>query len=95
MDAKQKLLEYAEEIKTKSNTGLQGHSGEWIMGKAMVEGVCFQRTPSTRTSAFVRRENKTIIVIERTNAEVMHVIDGRGVFEDVVTETEIFRVDLS
>lgn len=49
MNAQEKLIEYGNEIKTKSNTALKDMTAQEIMGQAFVEGICWYRTPSSRT----------------------------------------------
>lgn len=94
MDAKTKLIEIANEIKGKSNTNLANWTAEEIMGKALVEGICYYRSPSYRKSIFIKRTGKTIVVTDKETKETTEIVDGRGVAKVVETETEIARIDL-
>lgn len=94
MNAQEKLIEYANKIKAESNGLLKNWSAQEIMGKAIMEGAVIARTPSTRTICNAKREGKIITVTETVIGEEMEVVDGRGIFHETRTTTEVLKVEL-
>ena len=94
MNAQDKLIEYGNEIKAKSNTALKDMTAQEIMGQAFVKGICWYRTPSSRTITEVKREGKTITVTETEISEANDLVDGRLVAREVRNSTVVLTVEL-
>lgn len=94
MNAQQKLIEYGNELKAKSNTALKNMTAEEIVGQAFVEGICYYRTPSSRTISEVKRAGKTITITETVISTVNEIIGGRLIAREVRESTEVLTVEL-
>lgn len=93
MNAQEKLIEYANELKSKSNT-LASSTPQEIMGQAFVDGVCWLREPNALHICNVTRSGKEITVTETVIKEVNDVIDGKLVAREEKTTEVIFTVSL-
>mgnify|MGYP001607005132 CR=1 FL=1 len=94
MNAQEKLIEYGNEIKAKSNTALKDMTAQEIIGQAFVEGICFFRTPASRTTCEVKRTWKTIVVTETIIAKVNEIVDGKLISRETRETTEVMTVQL-
>ena len=94
MNAKETLIQYGNELKARSNTSLKNESAEYIMGKAMVEGVCFRRDGNSRMSCRMYRNGNIITVTETKKYEVNEVVDKRLVMREVEETSTVLTVEL-
>ena len=94
MNAQEKLIEYGNEIKAKSNTAMKDMTAQEIIGQAFVEGICYHRTPAERTISEIKREGKTITITETVISKVNDFIDGKLIAREVRTSSEVLRLEL-
>jgi len=94
MNAQEKLIEYGNELKAKSNTALKDMTAQEIVGQAFVEGVCFYRTPASRTISEVKRSGKTITITETVIAKVNEIVDGKMTSRETREATEVMTIQL-
>lgn len=94
MNAQDKLIEYGNEIKAKSNTATKDMTAQEIVGQAFVKGICYYRTPASRTISEVKRSGKTITITETVISEVNEIVDGKLISREVRESTEVLTVEL-
>lgn len=91
MNAQQKLEEYGNELKAKSNTGLSHMTAQEIIGQAFTKGICWMREASTRYTTTIVRQGKTIIVTENIIAKV---VDNNCVETEKTESTIVMTIEL-
>lgn len=94
MSAQEKLTEYGNILKAKSNTGLGNMTAEEIIGQALVKGICWYRDDETRYVSDVARAGKTIIVTETVISKVNEVVGGKLIVREIRDTTEIMTIAL-
>lgn len=94
MNAKETIIQYANELKTRSNTSVKDLAPEMIMGQAMVEGICFYRSSNYLLACRMSRTGNVITVTETKKFEKSSVVDGKIVFEKVEETTVALAVEL-
>jgi len=88
----QRLIEYGNELKARSNGMLAKRLAQEIIGQAVVEGICFIRTPVSRTICDVRRDGNIIRVTETVVSTVNEVVDGRLVGHEARKTNEVLSI---
>ncbi|CAK0756348.1 hypothetical protein CCP3SC15_2150008 [Gammaproteobacteria bacterium] len=87
MNAQETLIKYGSELKEKSNTELKNWTPQEIMGKAMIDGICYYRTPAYRMVCNLSKSGKVITITETKIYEVNDIANGK-VTARIVKETE-------
>ena len=80
MDAKTQLINYANELKTRSNT-VSDKSEMYILNTAAQPGgLCFDRQGNSKTICTITRSNGTMTITETKISQTIAIENGKVVF---------------